>query len=159
VKPFFGLLDHPLSFCSPFLRHFGAMSDQQDEDQPEPQQDDERVAPPQVQALIRAAAVIVQLSCIALMETDWVRELIRDEIKRDMKEGGNSMPPNLEEFIPGERLPDIIDVYVNKEFLFLASGCRDFLNRSTLQPERPIKFVRQYPGRTVIDKGMFNIPS
>jgi hypothetical protein len=165
---------HPLSFCSPFLRHFGAMSDQQnrqDDDKPEPQQYDGRVvvASPLDWAMIQATAITVQLSCNAMMdrlaEADWVHELIRDEIKGDMKEGGISMPPNLEEFIPGERLPDIIDVYVNKEFLFLASGCLDFLNRSIPQLEYPIKFVRQYPKRTrrsrrtVIDKGMFNIPS
>ena len=72
-----------------------------------------------------------------------------------MKEGVNSMPPNLEEFIPGERLPDIIDVYVNKDILFWA---RAFLNLSPRQLERPIKFVRQYPRRTIINKGMFNTP-
>jgi hypothetical protein len=73
-----------------------------------------------------------------------------------MKERVN-LPPNLEEFIPQERLPDIIHVYVTKEFLFRASGCQDYLNRSTPQLERPIKFVRQNPGPT--DKGMYNIPS
>ncbi|KAF8497458.1 hypothetical protein F5888DRAFT_1698127 [Russula emetica] len=133
------------------------MSDQQsrqDDDKPEPQQYDGRVvvSSPLDWAVIQVTAVTVQLSCDAMMdqlaEADWVHELIRDEIKGDMKEGGISMPPNLEEFISGERLPDIIDVYVNKEFLFLASGCLDFLNRSIPQLERPIKFVRQYPKRT-----------
>jgi hypothetical protein len=84
-----------------------------------------------------------------------------------MKEGPgvNPRPPNLEEYIPGENLPDVIDVYVNKEFLIWASGrlCLNldlnFLNQSTSQLERPIKFVRQYPKRTAIDKGMFNTPS
>ncbi len=28
----------------------------------------------------------------------------------------DSIPPNLEEFIPGERLPDVIDVYVDGNF-------------------------------------------
>ena len=76
--------------------------------------------------------------------------------ERDMKEGVNPMPPNLEEFIPRERLPDIIDVYVNENFL-LASGVRssEFLKR---QLERPIKFVRQYPPRTIDNEGMFNTP-
>jgi hypothetical protein len=59
------------------------------------------------------------------------------------------MPPNLEEFIPGERLPDIIDVYVNEHFLYRASG------RSRFAIERPIKFVRRSPQRTVLDKGTF----
>jgi hypothetical protein len=62
------------------------------------------------------------------------------------------MPPNLDEFIPGERLPDIIDVYVNSDILFRVRGS---LHLST-QLERPIKFVRRYPQRTVINKGMFN---
>jgi hypothetical protein len=75
-----------------------------------------------------------------------------------MKEGVNSMPPNLEEFIPGERLPDSIDVYVNKNFLLRACGLLD-LSTPCPQLERPIKFVRRYPRRTVIDKGMFNTPS
>jgi hypothetical protein len=69
-------------------------------------------------------------------------------------EGGdmNSMPPNLEEFIPGERLPDMIDVHVNWTFLCQASG--------NYTPDEPtIKFVRQCPRRTDIDKGMFNTPS
>jgi len=69
-------------------------------------------------------------------------------------EGVKSMPPNLEEFIPGERLPDIIDVYVNKDFLF-RTWPRAW-DLSTSQLERPIKFVRQYPRRTCIDKGKFN---
>ncbi|KAF8492213.1 hypothetical protein F5888DRAFT_1732125 [Russula emetica] len=79
------------------------------------------------------------------------------EPEGDMKEGVNSMPPILEEFIPGERLPDIIDVYVNKEFLLRTSGNLDFLNRSSPQLERPIKFVRQHPERTVIDKGILDL--
>ena len=68
------------------------------------------------------------------------------------------MPLNLEEFISGERLPDIIDVYVNMDFLFRACELLDF---STPCPplERPVKFVRQYPQRTCIDKGMSNTPS
>jgi hypothetical protein len=66
------------------------------------------------------------------------------------------MPPILEEFIPGERLPDIIDVYVDQDFLFRACGSWDL---STPQLERPIRFVRQYPRRTCIDKGMFHTPS
>ena len=65
------------------------------------------------------------------------------------------MPPNLEEFIPGECLPDIIDVYPNR-YLLRVYGLFDL---STPQLERPIKFVRKYPPRTVIDKGMFNTPS
>jgi hypothetical protein len=63
------------------------------------------------------------------------------------------MPPSLEEFIPGERLPDIIDVYVNEEFLFGTSGRSEGFKRLTLQP---IKYVRQYPPRTIDNKGMFN---
>jgi hypothetical protein len=68
------------------------------------------------------------------------------------------MPPNLDEFIPGERLPVIIDVYVNIDFLCLACALLDF---STPFPslERPIKLVRQYPRRTCIDQGMSNTPS
>jgi hypothetical protein len=53
------------------------------------------------------------------------------------------MPLNLDEFIPGERLPDILDVCVD---LQTASG----LKRSTL------KFVRNYSSRTIDSKGMFN---
>jgi hypothetical protein len=147
------------------------MSDQQSQqdNQPEPQQHDGQVVvPPQVDDLIINA---LQLLCNVLVDylskADWVHELligehpqrILNETEGDMKEGVNSIPPNLEEFIPGERLPDIIEVYVTNEFLFRASGCLDYLDRSTPQPERPIKFVRLYPGRTVIDKGMFNTPS
>jgi hypothetical protein len=58
------------------------------------------------------------------------------------------MPPSLEEFIPGERLPEFIDIYVDEKFLFGASG----LIRSTL---KPIKFVRKYPPRTIDNKSMF----
>jgi hypothetical protein len=68
--------------------------------------------------------------------------------------GENPMPPNLEDFIPGKYLPDVIDVYVNNDFLYRAFGSRDFLDQSTAR--RTIKFVRQYPQRTVIDEGMFN---
>ncbi len=60
------------------------------------------------------------------------------------------MPPNLEEFISGERLPDIIDVYVGENFLYQVSGWPQFAI------ECPIKFVRQFPQRTVLDKGMFH---
>ncbi|KAI0274053.1 hypothetical protein BGY98DRAFT_102296 [Russula aff. rugulosa BPL654] len=65
----------------------------------------------------------------------------------------DSMPPSLEEFIPGERLPDIIDVYVNEEFLFGTSERSEVLKRLTMQP---IKYVRQYPPRTIDNKGMYN---
>ncbi len=68
--------------------------------------------------------------------------------------GENSMPPNLEDFIPGKCLPDVIDVYVNNDFLYRAFGSRDFSDQSTAR--RTIKFVRQYPQSTVIDEGMFN---
>jgi hypothetical protein len=68
------------------------------------------------------------------------------------------MPPNLDEFIAGERLPDIIDVYINKEFLRASGHYYDFLDIPNPPFEFPIKFVLQYPGRTVIDKGMFNTP-
>jgi len=70
------------------------------------------------------------------------------------------MPPNLEEFIPGEHLPDIIDVYVSKEFLIRITGSKRMrvLDWPTSQVERPIKFVRQYPECNVVDKGMFNTP-
>ncbi len=68
--------------------------------------------------------------------------------------GENSTPPNLEDFIPGKCLPVVIDVYVNNDFLYLAFGSRDFSDQSTTR--RAIKFVRQYPQRTVIDEGMFN---
>lgn len=63
------------------------------------------------------------------------------------------MPPSLEEFIPGERLPDIIDVYVNEEFLFGTCERSEGLKRLTMQP---LKYVRQYPPRTIDNKGMFN---
>jgi hypothetical protein len=73
---------------------------------------------------------------------------------------GNPMPPNLEELIPGRRLPDIIEVYVDQAFLFRASGREEYLNQST-ELEWPIKFVRRYPslGRFIDGKGMFNTPS
>jgi hypothetical protein len=29
-----------------------------------------------------------------------------------------SMPPNLETFIPGESLPDVIDVYIDDDFFY-----------------------------------------
>ncbi len=64
------------------------------------------------------------------------------------------MPPNLEEFIPGTCLPDVIDVYVNNDFLYQAFEYQDFSDRSTAR--RTIKFVQQYPQGTVIDEGMFN---
>lgn len=70
----------------------------------------------------------------------------------------DSMPPNLEEFIPEEQLPDIIDVYIDKEFLSAAQGY-GFSKLSTAQLERPIKFVRQYVRCRDVDKGMFNTPS
>jgi hypothetical protein len=60
------------------------------------------------------------------------------------------MPPNLEEFIPGERLPDIIDVYVSEDFLYQVSS------RPQFAIERPIKFVRQFPQRAALDKGTFH---
>lgn len=75
-------------------------------------------------------------------------------------EPDGAMPPNLEEFIPGECLPDIIDIYVNKDFLFRVAGYLDCSNQSTEQFERPITFFRHYPRRFVVDnKGMFNAPS
>jgi hypothetical protein len=65
------------------------------------------------------------------------------------------MPPNFEEFIPGERLPDMIDVYFDWAFVCRAAPY------SSLKPQQKyaIKFVRQYPRRAIIDKGMFNTPS
>jgi hypothetical protein len=68
--------------------------------------------------------------------------------------GGNQMLPNLEDFIPGNFLPGVIEVYVNNDFLYWAYESRDFSDQSTTR--RTIKFVRQYPQRTVIDEGMFN---
>ena len=68
------------------------------------------------------------------------------------------MPPNLEEFIPGERLPDILDVYLSRDILFTDYVCAS-RGLPTPQLDRPLKFVRLYPPRTAIDKGMFNIPS
>ena len=69
------------------------------------------------------------------------------------------MPPNLEEFIPKERLPDFIDAYVDENFLSQASGFGKFSERWALQSKHPIRFVRHYPRRTIDYKGMFNIPS
>jgi hypothetical protein len=142
------------------------MSDQQSrrDNRPGSQQRDRPVkGPPNRRAVIRVVAVFIHLAINAVMdhiaEADWAHQLILDEIKGDMKEAGIAMPHNLEELIPGEHLPDIIDVYVNKAFLFLASGCWEVFKLSTEQLEHPIKFVRQYPGRTVINKGMFNTPS
>jgi hypothetical protein len=64
------------------------------------------------------------------------------------------MPPNLEEFIPGERLPDFIDVCINEDFLHRMSG--GYSNGSS-KPGWPIKFVRVYPPRNIDDgKGMSN---
>ena len=149
------------------------MSDQQSrqDNQPEPQKHDGQVVvPPPARDLIQITAVAVErfLTYLTdyLPEADWVHELLTGEHPQriwnesvgDMKEGVN-LPPNLEQFIPQECLPDIIDVYVTKEFLFRASGCLDYFNRSIPQLEHPIKFVRQYPGPTVIDKGMYNTPS
>ena len=63
---------NPLS-CSPFLLHFGAMSDQdqqsrRQDNQQEPQQHDRRVVvPPQVQAFIRVADAFLQLIRIVMM--------------------------------------------------------------------------------------------
>jgi hypothetical protein len=74
------------------------------------------------------------------------------EPEPDIKEGVFSMPPNLEEFIPGECLPDIIDVYL--KFRVCVP-----LGLPTSPRDSPTKFVRQYPRRTVTDKGMFNTPS
>jgi hypothetical protein len=100
----------------------------------------------------------VRYSCICSWVVSKVNDTPEPESEGDMKEGSNSMPPNLEEFIPGERLPDSIDVYVNWDFLFRASEYFT-RNRSNPQHECTIKFVRQYPRRTVVDKGMPNTPS
>lgn len=74
-----------------------------------------------------------------------------------------AMPPNLEEFIPEECLPDIINVFIDKDFLIEASSSYYGSSRyggvekaSTAQLERPIKFVRQYARRRDVDKGKFN---
>ena len=63
-----------------------------------------------------------------------------------------SIPPNLEAFIPGECLPDDIDVYNNFTFP-PALPNRGFI------PPYPIRFVRKYPSPlpTPVDKGTFNI--
>ncbi len=68
--------------------------------------------------------------------------------------GEDSMPPNLEKFIPGKCLPDVIDVYIHNHFLNQAFGPWLFPNRSTAR--HTIKFVRKYPKSTVIGEGMFN---
>lgn len=70
----------------------------------------------------------------------------------------DSMPPNFDEFIPAERFPDMIDVYFDCVFDYRAS---EPYTPRTLKPQQKctIKFVRQYPRRATIDKGMFNTPS
>ena len=70
----------------------------------------------------------------------------------------NSMPPNFEDFIPGECLPDMIDVYFDWVFECKASETYA-LGKLKPQQKYTIKFVRQYPRRAIIDKGMFNTPS
>jgi len=68
----------------------------------------------------------------------------------------DSMPPNLETFISGECLPDVIEVYGNST-LFRLSPFQSFPGPLKLFLERyPVRFVRMYPPRTQTDKGAFN---
>ena len=54
------------------------------------------------------------------------------------------MPPNLETFIPGECLPDVIDVYIDDDFIQnICDVYSTYDMRFTVQ--QPIKLVRQYP--------------
>lgn len=71
----------------------------------------------------------------------------------------NLMPPILESFIPGECLPEVIDADVDyARFYKLARDmcpeAPDLWKRFTAR--HAIKFVRQYPPRTITDKGTFN---
>ncbi len=75
--------------------------------------------------------------------------------------GADSIPPNLEEFIPGERLPDVIDVYMDENFFVsLWTRTKELWKQFTEeQPGRavlPIKFERQFPPR---NNGTFLTPS
>jgi hypothetical protein len=73
--------------------------------------------------------------------------------------GADSIPPNLEELIPWERLPDVIDVYVDENF-FVSSCTKELWKLFTEEkPGRavlPIKFERQFPPR---NNGTFITPS
>jgi hypothetical protein len=73
--------------------------------------------------------------------------------------GEDSMPPNLEKFIPGKCLPEVIDVYLHNHFVEQTLGHRYFFpDQSTARStaRHTIKFVRKYPKCTVIGEGMFN---
>lgn len=70
------------------------------------------------------------------------------------------MPPNLETFIPGECLPDVIDVYIGDD-LFNDEICPQYLAPGKwFTMRQPIKFVRQYPPLCIpaapADEGTFN---
>ena len=70
------------------------------------------------------------------------------------------MPPNLDTFIPVDRLPDIIDVHVDVDVDPDFSGLSQYLNPwRQFTARHAIKFVRQYPPRTLTDEGKFSIPS
>jgi hypothetical protein len=54
------------------------------------------------------------------------------------------MPPNLETFIPGECLPDAIDVYIDDNFIH--NICKLYsMHGKQFTVRQPIKLVRQYP--------------
>jgi hypothetical protein len=74
----------------------------------------------------------------------------------DTPEDGASLQeiPKLETFIPGECLPDVIDVYIDKDFLYNTSS--QYFAGKQFTMRQPIKLVRQYPPRTPADEGTFN---
>jgi hypothetical protein len=108
---------------------------------------------------------ILQVSCVFL----WAVTKVNDTPEGDSNEASLPngvaeeilMPPNLETFIPGECHPDIIDVYSDDDFFHMnydpySSLWKQFKGFTMRQP---IKFVRQYPQRTLADEGTFNAPS
>ncbi|KAF8464801.1 hypothetical protein DFH94DRAFT_784617 [Russula ochroleuca] len=74
----------------------------------------------------------------------------------DTPEDGASLQeiPKLETFIPGECLPDVIDVYIDKDFLYNTSS--QYFAGKQFTMRQPIKLVRQYPPRTPADEGNVN---
>jgi hypothetical protein len=66
----------------------------------------------------------------------------------------DSVPPILESFIPETCLPDVIDVDVDYARFYGMYGNEDLWER--VAARHAIKFVRQYPPRTLTNEGMFN---
>ena len=65
--------------------------------------------------------------------------------------------PNMDTFIPGERLPEFLDVYDDTDFCETNAFYRSRTPawKKFTQHRYPVKFVRVYPPRTPADKGAF----